>query len=338
MKNKIFLIAEIGVNHNSDIHLAMRMIDAAKESGADAVKFQTFTADTLVSAGTPKVDYQKNTTSPEESHFEMIRNLELTRKDHILLQSYCQTKGIEFLSTPYDVESAKFLHEELNVRLFKTASADIVDLSLHRYIASTGKHSIISVGMASLGEIEEVLELYKSAGNHKVTLLHCVSNYPCSDESLNLSVMTTLRNAFQVDVGYSDHSTGFEAAVLSVALGATIIEKHFTLDKSYPGPDHQASSTPEEFATLQHAVRRSELMLGSPLKRCQDEERQMAVVSRKSITLTCDLRAGDTIQSNHLTLRRPGTGLLAREIQNVCGMKVKCDLRAGHQLNYADLL
>lgn len=337
MNDKVFLIAEIGVNHNSDLQMAMRMIDAAQKSGADAVKFQTFTADSLVSRGTPKVDYQKNTTSPDESHFEMIQNLELTRKDHVVLQSYCRNKGIEFLSTPYDVESAKFLHEELDVRLFKTASADIVDLSLHRYIASTGKHSIISVGMASLGEIEEVLELYQSAGNHNLTLLHCVSNYPCSDESLNLNVIRTLRNAFQVDVGYSDHSIGFEAAVLSVALGATIIEKHFTLDKSHPGPDHLASSTPEEFASLHRAVRRAERMLGSPIKRCQNEEKQMAAVSRKSISLSCDLRSGDTIKSHHLILRRPGTGLMAREIPNVCGMKARYDLPAGHQLKYADL-
>lgn len=337
MNDKVFLIAEIGVNHNSDLQMAMRMIDAAQKSGADAVKFQTFTADSLVSRGTPKVDYQKNTTSPDESHFEMIRNLELTRKDHVVLQSYCRDKGIEFLSTPYDVESAKFLHEELDVRLFKTASADIVDLSLHRYIASTGKHSIISVGMASLGEIEEVLELYQRAGNHNVTLLHCVSNYPCSDESLNLNVIRTLRNAFQVSVGFSDHSVGNEATILSVALGATIIEKHFTLDKSCPGPDHQASSTPEEFASLHRAVRRAELMLGSPIKRCQDEEKQMAAISRKSISLSCDLRAGDTIQSHHLILRRPGTGLMAREIPNVRGMKARYDLPAGHQLKYSDL-
>ena len=337
MNNKIFLIAEIGVNHNGDMQLARRMIAAAKSSGADAVKFQTFTAEALVSQGTPKVRYQESTTSPSESHYEMIEKLELKRKDHFLLKSYCDKVGIEFLSTPYDVNSAKFLHEELDVRLFKTASADIVDLPLHQYIASTGKHSLVSVGMATLGEIEDVVDIYRSPGSQNPTLLHCVSNYPCADESLNLNVMMTLKNAFQLQVGYSDHSIGCEAAVLSVALGAKIIEKHFTLDRNLAGPDHMASSTPQEFAELNIAVRRAEKMLGSPVKRCQDEEKQMSSVSRKSITLGCDLRAGDRIDRNNLVLRRPGTGLSAKELEKVIGMKVKSDLSAGHQLALSDL-
>lgn len=337
MKDSVFLIAEIGVNHNGDMQLARRMIDAAKSSGADAVKFQTFTAEALVSQGTPKVRYQESTTSPNESHFEMIQKLELKRRDHFLLKSYCEEVGIEFLSTPYDVDSAKFLHEELDVRLFKTASADIVDFPLHQYIASTGKHSIVSVGMATLGEIEDVVNIYRSSGSQNLTLLHCVSNYPCADESLNLNVMTTLKNAFQLQVGYSDHSIGYEAAVLSVAFGAKIIEKHFTLDRNLAGPDHLASSTPQEFAELKIAVRRAEKMLGSPVKRCQDEEKQMASASRKSITLGCDLRAGDKIDRNHLVMRRPGTGLSAKELEKVSGMKVKSDLSAGHQLALSDL-
>ena len=337
MKNKIFLIAEIGVNHNGDMHLAKRMIDAAKSSGADAVKFQTFTAEALVSQGTPKVRYQESTTSPEETHFEMIQKLELKRDDHFLLKTYCEEVGIEFLSTPYDIASAKFLHEELDVSLFKTASADIVDLPLHQYIASTGKHSIVSVGMATLGEIEDVVSVYRNLGSQNLTLLHCVSNYPCADESLNLNVMTTLRNAFQLQVGYSDHSVGFEAAVLSVALGATIIEKHFTLDKKLPGPDHLASSTPEEFALLKDAIRRAEKMLGTPIKRCQDEERQMAAISRKSIILACNLHAGERIERHHLIMRRPGNGLSAKEIDRVCGMRVKSNLSIGHQLALSDL-
>jgi len=337
MKNKIFLIAEIGVNHNGDMHLAKRMIDAAKSSGADAVKFQTFTAEALVSQGTPKVRYQESTTSPEETHYEMIQKLELKRDDHFLLKTYCEEVGIEFLSTPYDIASAKFLHEELDVSLFKTASADIVDLPLHQYIASTGKHSIVSVGMATLGEIEDVVSVYRNLGSQNLTLLHCVSNYPCADESLNLNVMTTLRNAFQLQVGYSDHSVGFEAAVLSVALGATIIEKHFTLDKKLPGPDHLASSTPEEFALLKDAIRRAEKMLGTPIKRCQDEERQMAAISRKSIILACNLHAGERIERHHLIMRRPGNGLSAKEIDRVCGMRVKSNLSIGHQLALSDL-
>jgi N,N'-diacetyllegionaminate synthase len=336
-ENNVFLVAEIGVNHNGSINQAKKMIDAAKIAGADAVKFQTFTAKSLVSESTPKVPYQESGTSPDESHYEMIKSLELKREDHFLLKSYCQSAGIEFISTPYDVESAKFLHEELNVRLFKTASADIVDLPLHQYIASTGKHSLISVGMATLGEIEEVIDIYLRSGNPNITLLHCVSNYPCTDKSLNLNVMTTLAKAFQLPVGYSDHSIGYEAAVLSVALGATIVEKHFTLDKNLPGPDHLASCTPEEFAQMKVAVRRAQDMLGSNIKRCQDEEKQMAMISRKSITLASNIKSGTKIEKHHLIMQRPGTGLMAKDLNKVCGLRVKSDLDAGHQITFSDL-
>ena len=337
MKNKIFLIAEIGVNHNGDMHIAKRMIDAAKSSGADAVKFQTFTAEALVSQGTPKVRYQESTTSPEETHFEMIQKLELKRDDHFLLKTYCEEVGIEFLSTPYDIDSAKFLHEELDIGFFKTASADIVDLPLHQYIASTGKHSIVSVGMASLGEIEDVVNVYSSAVNKNLTLLHCVSNYPCADESLNLKVMLTLKNAFQLDVGYSDHSLGYEAAVLSVAFGATVIEKHFTLDKKLPGPDHSASSTPEEFALLKNAVRRAESMLGSPVKRCQDEEKQMSLVSRKSIVAARNIQAGEIIHSQDLVLKRPGTGITSKFINYFVGKKAIKAIEMDKQISFEDI-
>jgi len=334
--SQIHIIAEIGVNHNGDIDLAYKMIDAAKESGADAVKFQTFTADALVSKGTPKVNYQNRTTVPEESHYEMIRKLELKREDHAPLKAYCDKIGLTFISTPYDIESARFLHEELNVDMLKTASADIVDWPLQRYIASTGKPAIVSVGMATLGEIEDVADIYRLENNQDIVLLHCVSNYPCADESLNLTVMNTLRQAFQVPVGYSDHSVGSDAATLSVALGSTVIEKHFTLDKNLPGPDHRASSTPEEFAALVTAIRRAEKMLGNPIKRCQAEERQMAQVSRKSIVLSEALNAGDIIEPRHLTLKRPGTGMFSSEIDKILGRKVIQSLEKGYQISMSD--
>jgi len=332
-----FLIAEIGVNHNGDVDLAIKMIDSAKKAGADAVKFQTFTADALVSHGTPKVPYQERSTSPKESHYEMLRKLELTRKDHIALKSHCEKAGIIFLSTPYDIDSARFLHEKLDVSMFKTASADIVDLPLHRYISSTGKPSIVSVGMATLGEIEEVVDIYKLNKKSSLTLLHCVSNYPCTDESLNLNVMKTLRSAFDVPVGYSDHSVGYIAAVLSIAFGASVIEKHFTIDKNQPGPDHLASSTPEDFTMLALAVRRAEAMLGCTTKKLQEEEQQMALVSRKSIVLKKDLRVGEIVDETHLTLKRPGTGLLSREMDNLIGRKALRDLSSGEQVFYHDI-
>ena len=202
---KTLIIAEIGVNHNGDLDLAKQMIIEAKNCGADAVKFQTFKAEDLVSLNTPKVGYQKTTTSLNETHFEMIKRLELSQKNHHELKAFCKGEEITFLSTPYDLKSARFLIEDLDVKMLKTASADLVDLPLHRYIASSGKPTIISVGMASLGEVENVTQIYRKAKNSNFVLLHCVSNYPCADASLNLAVLGTLRNAFYCEVGFSDH-------------------------------------------------------------------------------------------------------------------------------------
>ena len=261
-----FIIAEIGVNHNGDITLAKEMIDAAKESGADAVKFQTFSAETLASEDTPKVNYQENTTSKSETHFEMLKKLELSKDSHFELINYCNDLNIKFLSTPYDIESAKFL-SEIGVDMYKTSSADLIDLPLQKFLAFTGKPVIVATGMATLGEIEYVTNIFQNASNENIVLLHCVSNYPCSDASINLRAMNTLGTAFQVPVGFSDHSEGTLAASLSIAFGAKVIEKHFTLDKSLLGPDHRASSTPEEFFKLVRKVRQSEAILGSPKKK-----------------------------------------------------------------------
>jgi len=250
----------------------------ARQSGADAVKFQTFTAAELATRGTPKVRYQENTMSREETHYEMLRKLELGKPEHRELAALCASVGIDFLSTPYDMNSVKFL-AEMDVKTFKTALADLVDLPLQQYIASTGKPAIVATSMASLGEVEQVVNIFEKARNPNLVLLHCVSNYPCSDASLNMRAMTTLAHAFNLPVGYSDHSEGHLAAVISVAMGAKVIEKHFTLDKSLPGPDHRASSTPEEFTELMQNVRRAEHMLGSSRKACQAEERQTAEVS-----------------------------------------------------------
>jgi N-acetylneuraminate synthase len=331
-----YLIAEIGVNHNGDVQLAKKMIDAAKFVGADAVKFQTFSASSLVGNGTPKVAYQEITTSPDETHYEMIHRLELSYEAHRELKLYCDNSEIEFLSTPYDIESARFLNE-LGVRFFKTASADLVDLPLQKYIASTGKPAIIATGMATLGEIERVVNLYENLGHQNIILLHCVSNYPCSDASLNMRAMKTLGKAFGLPIGYSDHSVGSLAATISVAMGAKVIEKHFTLDKNMPGPDHRASSTPEEFLELVKEVRRSEKMLGSPRKLCQDEEKQMASVSRKSIVLARNMSAGEVISVNDLALKRPGTGIDSSNLHKIVGKKIRMDGNQGSQLTWSDV-
>ena len=332
-----FLIAEVGVNHNGDMTLAKEMIDAAKESGADAVKFQTFQAEKLVSAGTPKVLYQESTTLPEESHFDMIKSLELSRDNHFLLKEYCDSNFIKFISTPYDVDSARSLNEELTVDFFKTASADLVDLPLHEYIASVGKPSIVSVGMASIGEVEQCLNIYRSVDQSDVILLHCVSNYPCEDKSLNLRVLETLKQAFQLPVGYSDHSIGCEAAILSIGFNAKVIEKHFTLDKNLSGPDHLASSTPDEFKTIADSVRRAERMLGSAVKKCQVEERQMAEVSRKSIVMKKEAKAGTILSKDYLCLKRPGHGLDASFFEKLNGLKLSVDKSIDEILNITDL-
>lgn len=331
-----FIIAEIGVNHAGSVELAKEMIDAAKNAGADAVKFQTFTAEKLVSFNTPKVKYQESTTSKEETHFEMIKALEFAYEDHLPVLEYCNKNKIEFISTPYDVESAKFL-VSIGVKMFKTASADIVDLSLHDYIAQNAAHAIISTGMATLGEIERVVKIYRKH-NCKFTLLHCVSNYPCAVESLNLKAMQTLSSAFQCDIGYSDHAVGSIPAVASVALGATIIEKHFTLDKDMVGPDHKASCDPDEFSELVSAIRLAESALGDPLKLIQNEEKQMRSVSRKSLFLKRDVMKGQIFAKEDFTLKRPGTGLYEAELDVIIGSKASKPLSAGSMLSYGDFI
>jgi len=331
-----YLIAEIGVNHGGDAELAMRMIASANAAGASGVKFQTFTADAFVSRSTPKVLYQEQTTSLDESHYEMIRKLELKREDHVPIMEYCDRLGIDFISTPYDLDSASFLNG-IGVNLFKTASADIVDLPLQEYLARTGKPVIVSTGMATYDEIETAVSVYRSAGNRRFSLLHCVSNYPCSDGSLNMRVIPGLRSSFRTLVGFSDHSLGNNAAVVAIAFGAKIIEKHFTLDRNMPGPDHRASVTPVEFAELVHSVRRAENMLGTSKKICQDEEKQMAEVSRKSVFLRKDLPAGECLTMEYIIMKRPGTGIMARDLPEILGKNARSDLPEGHQLKREDL-
>lgn len=329
-----YIIAEIGVNHAGSVSLAKKMIDAAKNSGADAVKFQTFTADKLVSAKTPKVKYQESTTEKDESHFQMIKSLEFSYEDHIPVFEYCKSVNLDFISTPYDIESAEFL-VSIGVKIFKTASADIVDLSLHRFIAENAENAIVSTGMATLGEIEKVVEIYR-ANNTKLTLLHCVSNYPCAVESLNLNVLKTLKNAFLCEVGFSDHALGYLPAVASVALGASIVEKHFTLDKSMIGPDHKASCDPSEFAELVKAIRDTEIALGSAFKSVQPEEMQMREVSRKSLFLIRDVGEGEVIEKGMLTLKRPGTGIYEAELSIIIGAISTRKLCSGEMLKPGD--
>lgn len=334
MNNKTLIIAEIGVNHNGDMNLAYQLIDEAAKAGADAVKFQSFSAENLVSIYAKKVSYQLETTSDKESHYDMIKRLELTEDQHRLLFDYSLKRNIEFISTPYDLDSVRLL-SELGVNTFKTASADIVDLPLHESIAKTKKNVIIATGMATLEEIEEVVNIYPE--RNKITLLHCVSNYPCSNESLNLRSINTLKSKFNTNVGFSDHTIGSLASIISISLGAKVIEKHFTLDKNLPGPDHKASSTFIEFVDLVKSIRSAEIALGSSIKQCQNEEKQMLTISRKSIVYSDDLRKGEKITIDNIALKRPGTGLYSKEIKNILGKRLKHDVFKDHILNWSDL-
>ena len=333
--NKTYFIAEIGVNHNGSLSLAKKMVIEAKKSGANAVKFQTFKAENLVTPSTPKVNYQKNTTRSDATHYEMIKSLELSKENHYKLKEFCKKKKIDFLSTPYDLKSAKFL-KSLGCDFFKTASADIVDLELHTYLAQTKKTVIISTGMSTLEEIERCIKIYKKCSNKKYILLHCVSNYPCSLESLNLKVLPIMQKTFNCPIGYSDHSEGSDAAKISISLGAKIIEKHFTTSRKLPGPDHKASALPMEFKKMVKEIRKTELILGKSEKKCQKEEMQMSKVSRKSLTLNINLYKGEILKKKFLTLKRPGTGILYYNINKFIGKRTKRNLKENYQIKTKD--
>lgn len=330
----MYFVAEIGVNHNGSVKLAKDMVDAAKNSGADCVKFQSFEASKLAKQDTPKVAYQKNSADSGESHLEMLSRLQLNESEMSEIYSYCKLKDIDFISTPYDVQSAKNLFD-MGCRIFKTASADIIDLHLHRYLSINAKKVVISVGMATLGEIEDVLKVYQKSPAELI-LLHCVSNYPCSDDSVNMKVIRTLQSAFGKDVGFSDHTIGSIAAVLAVSFGAGFIEKHFTLDKDLPGPDHMASSTPLEFRNLVENCTRAKTMLGRSEKLVQSEELEMRSVSRKSIYASKNISKGETITSDKLGAIRPGFGLSPMFISAIEGCKALNDINKGDFLKFGD--
>ena len=334
--DKVYFIAEIGVNHNGDLNLAKKMIVSAVNAGANAVKFQTFSADTLVTPNTPKVKYQKSSTKKKETHYEMIKSLELSKQNHIILKKFCENKKIDFLSTPYDLNSAKYLNK-IGCKIFKTASADIVDLELHEYLAKQNKTVLISTGMSNYIEIDQCINIYKKYSNKKFVLLHCVSNYPCSLKSLNLQVIPQLKKKYNCQVGFSDHSIGSDAAVLSYSLGARVIEKHFTINKKLKGPDQKTSVLPKEFKEIVLKVRKAKTILGEPIKKCQKEEIEMAKISRKSLTLSRNLLKGQKIQRNFLTLKRPGTGLFYKDINLLIGKRAKLDLKMNHQIKIKDI-
>ena len=334
---KTYVIAEIGVNHNNNIKIAKKLIDYAKIAGADAVKFQTFSAERLVLPGTRKVKYQKIDSKDKETHYQMIKKLELSLDHHKTLFKYCKKNNIEFISTPYDVQSAKFLNK-LGVKVFKTASADIIDFSLHNYLASLNKPIVISTGMSTVNEINQVLKIYKNKkklGN--VSLLHCVSNYPCSLKSINLNSLYMLKKLYKCTVGFSDHTEGNISSCLSLAMGSQIIEKHFTLDKKMKGPDHKASCNPSELKKLIKDLRKTETILGKKIKKKQDEENEMSNISRKSLYYAKNLKKNSIIKDNHLKALRPGFGISPMEIKKIIGKKINREIKINSQFKFKHL-
>ncbi len=324
----VFVIAEAGVNHNGDLQMARALIDVAVEAGADAVKFQTFSAERLVTTDAPKAEYQLQTTGDTESQFEMLKRLELSADAHRQLQSYCKERGIIFLSTPFDEEAVDLL-DELGVPAFKISSGDLTNSPLLEYVASKGKPVILSTGMSELSELIEAVSVLNTAGCENPVLLHCVSSYPADPAEINLRAMNTMRSAFDVPVGFSDHTVGIHISLTAVALGACVIEKHFTLDRTLPGPDHRASLEPAELRELVQSIRMVESALGSGRKVPAPSEIETAKVARRSLVAARNIPAGATLAPEMVIMRRPGTGMSPSMIDAVLGHRAISDIAAG---------
>jgi len=335
-REPVFIIAEAGVNHNGDIELARKLVDVARDAGADAIKFQTFKAEEVVTKRAPKAKYQIKTTGSGESHYEMIKKLELDEEEFTELFKYATRKGIIFLSTPFDFGSADFL-DSIGVPAFKVSSTDLTNLPFLEYLSEKRKPIILSTGMGTLGEVEEAVNTIRNAGNEDIVLLHCVTSYPAKFESLNLKAIETLETAFKLPVGFSDHSLGIFAPIAAVALGAVIIEKHFTLDKNLPGPDHKASLNPKELKEMIEAIRLTEKALGDGIKRPVPEEEEIKKVARRSIVAKVNIPKGTVITRDMITFKRPGTGLSPKYYGEIIGRKTRRDVKADELICWRDV-
>lgn len=331
-----FVIAEGGVNHNGDPELARRLVEAAAQAGADAIKFQTFRADRLCTASAPKAEYQQRTTGNDDSQLDMLRALELSEAAHRDLKAQAEALGLVFLSTPFDPASADLL-QDLGVDAFKVGSGDLTDLPLLQHVARMRRPILLSTGMSQLGEVDAAVRTIREAGGEDLVLLHCVSCYPAPPDAANLRAMDTLRQAFQVPVGWSDHTLGVEVALAAAARGASVVEKHLTLDPSLPGPDHAASLDPSAFGGLVRGVRLVESALGDGAKRPAPCENNTRTVARKSLAASRDLPAGELLSREALTSLRPGTGIAPAELQNVLGRRINRAIRRGELLTWDHL-
>ena len=323
-----YVIAEAGVNHNGSLDMALKLVDMASDARADSVKFQTFKAEKLVTPSAPKAEYQTQATDPGESQFEMLRQLELTLEMHQSIIGRCRERNILFLSSPFDEESADLL-ASLGVAAFKIPSGEITNLPFLAHVARKGKPMIVSTGMANLAEVATAVSTIEGAGNRDVVLLQCVSNYPAEPANANLRAMHTMATAFDLPVGYSDHTPGTEVAFASVALGACVVEKHFTMDRRLPGPDHQASLEPDELAKMVQGIRTVESALGHGRKEPAASEANTADVARKSLVAARDIEAGTTLTEELVAVKRPGTGLPPAMRPYLIGRTVRANLPAG---------
>jgi len=323
---KTIVIAEAGVNHNGDINVAKKMVDVAVIAGVDYIKFQTFKAEKLASASAKKADYQKTRPEDNESQIDMIKKLELDVDAHKTIIEYCNEKGIKFISTPFDSDSVDLLYD-LGVELYKIGSGEITNYPYLKKIAQKGLAVILSTGMSTLDEVEDAFNVFleNGLGKDQITLLHANSEYPTPMVDVNLKAMITLKETFKVNVGYSDHSLGIEVPVAAVALGATVIEKHFTLDKSMNGPDHLASLEPRELTDMVKAIRNIELALGDGVKQVSQSESKNIVIARKSIIASRNIKRGELFSEENITSKRPGTGLSPMMWNEVIGKKATKD-------------
>ncbi len=335
----VFIIAEAGVNHNGDLKTAKKLVDVAMAAGADAVKFQTFTAELVVTSTAEQAEYQTKNIGKKESHFAMLKRLELPREFHPIIQKYCKKKGIIFLSTPFSESDADFL-ETLNVPAYKFSSGDLNNIPFLKHVAKKGKPMIIATGMANLAETRQAVQAVLEEGNDQIIILHSTSNYPPSPSSLNLHVITTLwKELGGIPVGYSDNgSEGNSADIIAVALGACVLEKHFTLDKNMTGPDHKASLDPQELRALVKAIRDTELMLGSFEKKCSPEEEPTRAIARKSIVAKKTISPGKIITNEDVIVKRPGTGIPPTELALVIGKKACQTIVADTIISWKDIV
>ena len=323
---KTLIIAEAGVNHNGNLDLAFKMVDVAKNANVDIIKFQTGIPEKLISKYAEKADYQKKTTGTGESQLDMVRKLALSYDEYLALKRYCDKTGIRFLSTPFDLDSIAFLNA-VEMPFWKIPSGELTNLPYLLAIAKTGKPVVMSTGMCKMDEIGAAIKVLKDNGTKDIKLLHCNTEYPTPFQDVNLRAMQTMRDAFGLEVGYSDHTPGIEVPIAAVAMGATIIEKHFTLDRNMEGPDHKASLEPDELAAMVRAIRNVEQVMGSGVKEPSKSEKKNIAIARKSIVAAKDIRKGEMLTEENLTTKRPGSGVSPMKWFDVIGTKAIRDFK-----------